>query len=250
MSDEATPHIAIVDDDAMFRESITLNLQDSGFHVAEFGDGPSFLKFLTEEKGRADAILLDWRMPRMDGLAVLKALREAGVKTPVLFLTSLSDEIYEEAGLRYGAVDFIEKSRSFSIILQRLRLRLEMLAEERRSNAAALAPATPDNFRRGDLELRTETSRATWRGKLVDLTLTEFNIVSALAAANDRDVTYRQIYDLARGTDFVAGYGDDGYKVNVRSFIKRIRQKFRAVDPEFDAIVNYPGYGYRWKEPT
>ena len=186
----------------------------------------------------------------MDGLAVLKALREAGVKTPVLFLTSLSDEIYEEAGLRYGAVDFIEKSRSFSIILQRLRLRLEMLAEERRAGPAQLAAVAHDIFRRGELELKTETSRATWRAKLVDLTLTEFNIVSALAAANDRDVTYRQIYDLARGTDFVAGYGDDGYKVNVRSFIKRIRQKFRAVDPEFDAIVNYPGYGYRWKDAT
>jgi two-component system response regulator ChvI len=125
-----------------------------------------------------------------------------------------------------------------------------MLAEERRAGPAQLAAVAPDNFRRGELELKTETSRATWRGKLVDLTLTEFNIVSALAAAHDRDVTYRQIYDLARGTDFVAGYGDDGYKVNVRSFIKRIRQKFRAVDPEFDSIVNYPGYGYRWKDAT
>jgi two-component system response regulator ChvI len=232
----------------MFRESITVNLQDSGFRVAEFSDGPSFVSYLLEEKGSADAILLDWRMPRMDGLAVLKALREAGVKTPVLFLTSLSDEIYEEAGLRYGAVDFIEKSRSFSIILQRLRLRLEMLAEERRAAPSPGAAPPTGTVRRGKLELKIETSRATWRGKLVDLTLTEFNIVAALAAAADRDVTYRQIYDLARGTDFVAGYGDDGYKVNVRSFIKRIRQKFRAVDSEFDAIVNYPGFGYRWKD--
>jgi two-component system response regulator ChvI len=248
MSAESAPCIAIVDDDDMFRESISLNLEDSGFRIAEFSDGPSFLKYLLEEKGSADAILLDWRMPRMDGLAVLKALREAGVRTPVLFLTSLSDEIYEEAGLRYGAVDFIEKSRSFSIIMQRLRLRLEMLAEERRAAPSVLGAAQPDQIRRGDLELRTDTSRATWKDKLVDLTLTEFNIVSALAAVTDRDVTYRQIYDLARGTDFVAGYGDEGYKVNVRSFIKRIRQKFRAADPEFDSIVNYPGYGYRWKD--
>ncbi|MEX0808026.1 MAG: response regulator transcription factor [Dongiaceae bacterium] len=248
MPAENAPCIAIVDDDDMFRESISLNLEDSGFRIVEFSDGPSFLKYLLEEKGTADAILLDWRMPRMDGLAVLKALREAGVRTPVLFLTSLSDEIYEEAGLRYGAVDFIEKSRSFSIIMQRLRLRLEMLAEERRAGPASGGPAQPDQVRRGDLELLTDTSRATWKSKLVDLTLTEFNIVSALAAVTDRDVTYRQIYDLARGTDFVAGYGDEGYKVNVRSFIKRIRQKFRAVDPEFDSIVNYPGYGYRWKD--
>ena len=94
---------------------------------------------------------------------LIAGLREAGVKTPVLFLTSLSDEIYEEAGLRYGAVDFIEKSRSFSIILQRLRLRLEMLAEERRAGPAQLAAVAHDIFRRGELELKTETSRATWR---------------------------------------------------------------------------------------
>jgi two-component system response regulator ChvI len=76
--------------------------------------------------------------------------------------------------------------------------------------------------------------------------LTEFQIVRLLASSADTDVSYRQIYDLVRGKDFIAGYGEEGYRVNVRSFIKRIRQKFRDVDDTFDCIENYPGFGYRW----
>ena len=71
-------------------------------------------------------------------------------------------------------------------------------------------------------------------------------IVRFLAIQSGGDVTYRQIYDIVRGKDFVAGYGADGYRANVRSFIKRIRKKFRDVDSEFEQIENYPGYGYRW----
>jgi two-component system response regulator ChvI len=158
----------------------------------------------------------------------------------------LSDDIYEEAALRFGAVDFIEKSRSLAIILQRLRL----ITEGAKQNTPVPTPGAGSSVRRGKLELRTDIARAFYDGKPVDLTMTEFNIVCALAAAIDSDVSYRQIYDLARGADFIAGQGDEGYRVNVRSFIKRIRQKFRAVDPEFDGIANYPGFGYRWVDPS
>src|SRR3546814_4839442 len=70
----------------------------------------------------AEAVLLDWRMPGLDGLAVLRRMRECRIQTPVIFLTVLSDEIYEEAALKWGAVDFIDKSRRLPIILQRLKL--------------------------------------------------------------------------------------------------------------------------------
>jgi len=69
-----------------------------------------------------------------------------------------------------------------------------------------------------------------------------------MAIQSGGDVTYRQIYDVVRGKDFAAGYGSDGFRANVRSFIKRIRKKFRDVDPEFDGIDNYPGFGYRWRD--
>ena len=69
-----------------------------------------------------------------------------------------------------------------------------------------------------------------------------------MATRPGEDISYRDIYDLVHGKGFVAGYGPAGYRANVRAFIKRIRQKFRAVDGTFDLIDNYPGFGYRWRE--
>src|SRR5437764_6353539 len=113
--------ILIVDDDGMFRESLAQNLNDAGFSTISFGDGVSALRHLGEA-GPPDMILLDWKMPGMTGIQVLRHLRDRKVEAPVVFLTVLSDQIYEEAGLLGGAVDFIEKSRSFSIVLHRLEL--------------------------------------------------------------------------------------------------------------------------------
>ncbi len=237
--------VAVVDDDPLFRESLGLNLSEHGYDVVEFGDGASVLEYF-EGGGDAEAVLLDWRMPGIDGLEVLRRMRERGVGMPVIFLTVLSDQIYEEAALRRGAVDFIDKSRSLSIILQRLRL----ITEGSKRPGAAEAPEEQSAvLRRGRLELRLDIHRAFYDDKRVDLTLTEFNIVRLLASTHEADVSYRQIYDLVRGKNFVAGYGEDGYRVNVRSFIKRIRQKFREVDDGFSCIGNYPGFGYRWVDP-
>ncbi len=161
---------------------------------------------------------------------------------PVIFLTTLSDQIYEEAALEKGAVDFIEKSRSFSIILRRMRI----IAEGQKP-----APGSGDtggNTRMiGGLEPNVASSRAVWRGSPVALTLREFKIVALLALKAGRDVTYRDIYDVVHGEGFVAGYGVEGYRANVRTFIKRVRQKFRETDSSFEQIENYPGFGYRWR---
>ena len=83
-------------------------------------------------------------------------------------------------------------------------------------------------------------------GQQVDLTLTEFAMVRHLVENAGQDVRYRDLYDLLRGEDFAAGQGADGYRANVRAFIKRIRRKFERIDGEFDHIKTYPGFGYRW----
>ena len=98
----------------------------------------------------------------------------------------------------------------------------------------------------GRLELRFDINRAIWAGKTIDLTLTEFKILALLAEKAGQDVGYREIYDLVHGKNFVAGHGEEGYRANVRTFIKRIRKKFRDSDPDFDHIQNYAGFGYRW----
>jgi two-component system response regulator ChvI len=234
------PHLILVDDDDLFRESLRLNLIDEGYHVTSFDNGHDALDYL-ESEGAGDVVILDWRMPAITGLEVLRRLRQAGITTPVIFLTVLSDDFHEEAALRGGAVDFIDKSRRLPILLRRL----EMIAEGTRP-ALDPAPGRSTSTRLGRLELRLYTNRALWAGRVIDLTLTEFRIVSLLAESAGKDVSYREIYDLVHGKDFVAGHGSEGYRANVRTFIKRIRKKFRYVDADFNQIENYAGFGYRW----
>ena len=81
---------------------------------------------------------------------------------------------------------------------------------------------------------------------MVDLSLTEFRIIELLATRPGDDVGYREIYDLVHGKDFIAGLGEEGFRANVRTLIKRIRKSFREVDPDFAQIENYAGFGYRW----
>ncbi|GAA0529143.1 two-component system response regulator ChvI [Rhizomicrobium palustre] len=237
----ARGHILVVDDDELFRESVSTNLVDAGYSTDSFADGTTAVNYLTQTP-EADILLLDWKMPGMTGIEVLQRLRQEKIDIPVIFLTVLNDQIFEEAGLLGGAVDFIEKSRSFSILLKRIEL---ILSGNKARNVPA--PDSQDMARYGDIVLRFDSRRALWKGSNVGLTLTEFNIVAYLIEHSDRDVSYREIYDLVHGEGFLAGDGEIGYRTNVRAFIKRIRQKFRDLDAEFSQITNYPGFGYRWR---
>jgi two-component system response regulator ChvI len=234
------PHLVLVDDDDLFRESLALNLIDEGYQVTSFGNGRDALDYL-QDGGAGDVVLLDWRMPDLTGLEVLRRLRRTGITTPVIFLTVLSNDIYEEAALEGGAVDFIDKSRRLPILLRRLKLIVEGMRP-----VVDPDPRQATSIRLGALELRLDTNRALWAGRVIDLTLTEFKIVRLLAEKAGEDVGYREIYDLVHGKDFVAGLGAEGYRANVRTFIKRIRKKFRDRDPGFDHIENYAAFGYRW----
>jgi two-component system, OmpR family, response regulator ChvI len=243
--DLSKPKIVLIDDDDLFRESISLNLVEEGFDVVDFAAGQPALDYFAAGRG-ADAILLDWRMPEMDGMQVLRRLREAEVNAPVIFLTALGDDLYEELALEGGAIDYVDKAKRLSILVKRLRL---TVAGSRGTTGeeATVEPSddsTPVVL--GDIELRPDICRAWWRTRNIDLTVTEFRIVHLLVGRRGEDVSYRQIYDLVHGKDFIAGHGAHGYRANVRSLIKRIRNKFRNVDDGFGKIANYPGFGYRW----
>jgi two-component system response regulator ChvI len=225
----------------LYRESLGLSLSDEGYEVTSLSSGPAALNHFAAG-GQADVILLDWRMPGMNGLEVLRGLRRAGNATPVIFLTVLSDDVYEEAALEGGAVDFIDKSRRLSILVKRLQL----IAEGARPAPEPEGRRPGDVLRLGRLELRFDINRASWAGRPIDLTLTEFKIIALLALRAGEDVSYREIYDLVHGKDFLAGAGDHGYRANVRTFIKRIRKKLRDVDPACENIHNYTGFGYRY----
>ncbi len=230
--------IAIIDDDPLMRRTMAANLEDAGFRPASFEGGRAALDYFSGG-GLAAAILLDWQMPDVDGPEVLRQLRANGHQVPVIFLTGHNQPIYEEAALAGGAVDFVDKSRSFSIILQRLKLALA---------GAKGGPAVAANADTSGITFDNDSARAFWQAKQLDLTLTEFKVVKLLVAKAGRDVSYREIYDLVRGEGFQAGAGEEGYRANVRAIVKRIRQKFRDVDATFEAIENYPGFGYRWSD--
>lgn len=239
-----TQRILIVDDDDLFRESVGQNLRDEGFDVEEADGGEPALARLAQDPS-PDLILLDWKMPDINGIEVLKRYRAEGGHAPVIFLTVLSDQIYEEAALIGGAVDFIEKARSFSI----LRRRIELIVDGGKAGPAGGEAETTGAIELGALKLDPDSARARWNGAEVDLTVAEFGVVRHLASRPGKDCRYREIYDLVRGEGFHAGAGEDGYRTNVRSIIKRIRRKFEALDPDFAEIENYPGFGYRWRAP-
>ncbi len=235
------PFIGIVDDDSLFRETLCGNLTDAGYRLRAWPDGESFLAAIASGE-RPDLVLLDWKMPGLNGIDVLRRMRGDGVAIPVVFLTVLGDQMFEEAALAGGAVDFIEKARSFTIVDRRIRLILERAAAPSRP----AEPEMPGGIKVGELVVDEDCRRAYWRGRLVELTVTEFAMVALLAGRKGKDVSYRDLYDAGHGQGFHAGAGADGYRTNVRAAIKRIREKFKAVDDAFDAIGNYPGFGYAW----
>jgi two-component system response regulator ChvI len=237
------PRIALIDDEQLFRETLVWNLEDAGFEVEDFPSALAARRALSEK--RYDAILLDWQMPGMDGITFLKEIRAGGDQTPVLFLTGLHQPVYEERALAEGAVDFIEKTRSVTVITYRLNLAIGgAKAQAGEAVPAVEEAATSQSL--SPLKLDTTSCRAEWRGERVDLTLSEFKVIQLLSERTGRDVTYREIYDCVKGEGFIAGSGSEGFRANVRAMVKRIRHKFRDIDADFSALENYPGFGYRW----
>ncbi|MEQ8396064.1 response regulator transcription factor [Thalassobaculum sp.] len=235
--------LLLVDDDELFREALAGNLMDEQFEVVTCENGKAGLDVLIEDQ-QFDLILLDWRMPELSGIEVLQQIKAAGIEIPVVYLTAFATERNEENALDCGAVDFLDKSRSPAVLARRIRI---LVGNGRGGVAETGEP--PEALRVGPLDIHFRVNRAYWSGQLVPLTATEFRVVQLLASRIDEDVTYRAIYDVVHGRGFVAGDGADGYRTNVRSLIRRVRQKFHEIDPAFEEIENYPGFGYRWRSP-
>src|SRR5262245_10933082 len=230
--------VAFVEDDDDYREAVSGELADHGFEVTTFPDGNALLTAFTDG-GEADIIVLDWSLPSVAGIDLLPKLRRMGVVLPVVFLTGRTQPAYEKLALDRGALDFVDKSRGVPILAQRLRIIID-------STKKSSDPEFEGNFHCGRLLLKPGISRAYWDDTDINLTLTEFKIVHLLASSIGTYVTYRAVYDCMHYVGFIAGSGENGYRTNVRSCIKRIRNKFRAVDPAFNEIDNYQSFGYRW----
>jgi two-component system response regulator ChvI len=233
------PTIALVDDDRNILTSVSIALESEGYRVQTYTDGASALDGL--EAAAPDLAILDIKMPRMDGMELLRRLRQK-TDLPVIFLTSKDDEIDELFGLKMGADDFIKKPFSQRLLVERVKAVLRRFQPRDGSEKKGEEIAAQRVLDRGALSMDQERHTCTWKGLPVTLTVTEFLILFALA--------HRPGVVKSRNALMDAAYDDQVYVDDrtIDSHIKRLRKKFKAVDTDFDMIETLYGVGYRFKE--
>ena len=231
-------NITLVDDDENIVASVSMALEANGHKVTAYHDGASGLEAL--ETSPPDLAILDVKMPRMDGMEVLRRLRQTS-SLPVVMLTSKDEEIDEILGFNLGADDYIHKPFSQRLLIERVKALL------RRTGADGLEPEPSGEnsakaIKRGKLTMDPARHESMWEGKPVKLTVTEFLLLQALAQ--------RPGFVKSRDNLMDAAYDDQVYVDDrtIDSHVKRMRKKFRVVDPEFDAIETLYGVGYRYRE--
>jgi len=224
--------IALVDDDCNILTSVAMALEAEGFKVRTYTDGASALAGF--KAAPVDVAVLDIKMPRMDGMELLQRLRQTSA-LPVIFLTSKDDEGDEILGLRMGADDYIRKPFSQRLLIERIRALIRRVETLRTGGGVNKIMA------RGELALDPPRHLCTWRGQPLELTVSEFLILMALAQRPGHVKSREQLIEAAYGDHI---YVDDR---TIDSHIKRLRKKFREADPEFAHIETLYGVGYRYK---
>ena len=229
-----TATIALVDDDRNILTSVSMALEAEGYKTRTYTDGAEALRALQQKP--ADLILLDIKMPRMDGMEMLGRLRRDS-QVPVIIMTSKDEEIDEVLGLKMGADDYMRKPFSQRLLIERIKALL------RRTELAKGGEGVEEKtLVRGELILDANRHYCTWKAQAVSLTVTEFLILQSLAQRPGHVKSRDQLMDAAYDDDV---YVDDR---TIDSHVKRIRKKFKQIDDDFDSIETLYGVGYRYKE--
>jgi two-component system response regulator ChvI len=230
------PVIALVDDDSNIITSVSIMLEAEGYQTRSYMDGVAAFQGIHDNP--PDMAILDIRMPRMDGMELLRRLRQR-TDMPVIFLTSKEDEIEELLGLKLGADDFIRKPFSPRLLIERVKAVLRRALWKHGSTPVV---ATNCTIQRGKLVMDPDRHVCTWDGRPVTLTVTEFLILQAL--------TQRPGVVKSRDVLLDAAYDDQMYlhERTIDSHVKRMRVKFKQVDDSFEAIETLYGVGYRFTE--
>ena len=230
------PTIALVDDDRNILTSVSIALEAEGYRITTYTDGASALDGF--KSAPPDLAILDIKMPRMDGMETLRRLRQKS-DLPVIFLTSKDEEIDELFGLKMGADDFIRKPFSQRLLVERVKA---ILRRANPKDAATQKESEAKILERGRLKMDPERHTCTWEAIPVTLTVTEFLILQALAT--------RPGVVKSRNALMDAAYDDQVYVDDrtIDSHIKRLRKKFKVVEPEFEMIETLYGVGYRFRE--
>lgn len=232
-------NITLVDDDENIVASVSLALESHGHTVSAYHDGAAGLEAL--ESNPPDLAILDVKMPRMDGMEVLRRLRQTS-QIPVVMLTSKDEEIDEILGFNLGADDYIHKPFSQRLLIERVKALLRRTGADGQEPEPVSGEGSGKAIKRGKLVMDPARHESTWDGLPVKLTVTEFLLLQALAQ--------RPGFVKSRDNLMDAAYDDQVYVDDrtIDSHVKRMRKKFRSVDPEFDAIETLYGVGYRYRE--
>ena len=231
-------NVFLIDDDKNILASVSILLETEGYKVSTFSDGESGLKAILESS--PDIAVVDIKMPRLDGIELLKKLRKTS-DMPVIFLTSKDTEIDELLGLKVGADDYITKPFSQKILIERIRILIKRY--ELKNSKKNEEVDEKNSLKKGDIFLDTEKYMCKWKNKVVDLTVTEFllikSLVDNLGVVKSRDQL------------IISAFGENKENIDDRSIdhhFKRIRKKFKKLDKSFNSIVNVYGGGYKFSE--
>ena len=224
--------IILIDDDNNILTSVSVALKAEGWEVETHNDSEQGLIAL--QRDTPDIAILDIKMPKLDGMEVLKKLRETN-DVPVIFLTSKDDEVDEAIGLRMGADDYITKPFSQKLLIERIRAVL-------RRSTFKYNDVSDKLIQRNELSLDPDRHLCKWKGEEIRLTVTEFLILYSLAQRPGLVKNRDQLIDTAYGETI---YVDDR---TIDSHIKRMRRKFRVYDKDFDHIETLYGVGYRYRD--
>ena len=229
--------IALVDDDRNILTSVKMTLEGEGFEIDTYSDGQSALEAFYRKQ--PDIVVLDIKMPRMDGMDLLQKMRPK-ISSPVIFLTSKDDEIDEVLGLRMGADGYIKKPFSQRLLVARIRALLRRQAQF--SDSLVVGEKGRHLLERGALTMDPMRHAVTWKDSEISLTVTEFVLLQALAQRPGFVKSRDQLMDVAYDDQI---YVDDR---TIDSHIKRLRKKMRAVDSQFSCIETLYGIGYRYSD--
>lgn len=225
--------ILVVDDEEHIIELIRFNLETNGYFVIAANDGNEALKKVKEEK--PDLVILDLMLPSIDGIEICKILRKnkETEKLPIIMLTAKSEEIDMILGLEIGADDYITKPFSVRELLARIKavLRRTQQRQERRENVIKI----------GDITIDVEKHEVTKKGKKIDLTLKEFELLRILSEKRGNVLTRNYLLDEIWGYDY---FGDTR---TVDVHIRHLRRKIEDDDKNLQYIQTIRGIGYKMK---
>ena len=220
--------IILIDDDQNILTSLEMVLKSAGFAIEAFTDGLKAIDYIRDSN--AEIVLLDIKMPRIDGLEVFARVRKFS-NIPIIFLTSKDSEMDELIGLRIGADDYIRKPFSHKLLVERIKsiLRRSAVKVQKETTRVELS----------NLSMDKQSMLCTWKDNSIELTSTEFSILITLM---ERPGTIRTRDDLLNEAFHETLSKEDRV---IDSHIKRIRKKFLSVDPQFDLIKTIYGVGYK-----